>query len=818
VGVNYNTQTRDVVIARFVISELGDFTMYLILMLTLLPLVLYLISFRLTDTYTYRLYFRSYAGSLPLLIFFTISLFVWLTATNRFVFFGQDFPFLSLTSKLSVVLPLLLFGITLTQQPETYRSYQLNLSANFTRYAFFIVLIAAFALTTIKQNELNNRNFSIIEPQAQNTINSDLNAVLDEVQDSLEAHNIRYTYSGLIKAVAGHPGFKTLINSGATDVYTKSILQQLIQKPNSAIRIDNPLYITFNGFHYNALYNDRLYLHLPPLENKKVWNGSIFQQGDSTAVFALNKWINGRYEILYPLKEKNFWIYHFANAVRAGYETDSMLKRNVGITLDYALYKNVQESIDNLYAENTPGNKGFRFSAIAADGDGNIRLMNDFVTNRRKLDPNDNESIEKLQQKHFFFSNIRNERDQWGNSNLIALHLGPGSSVKPLTTAAIASQINAGWESLHMQAPGQEEYGYYAGFKLLKPWKNDDHYRAGYLDISRFLEVSSNFYQSAMIFLGSYPREAFIKNNKANIKNVLTPQAGNNNAYPLFEVNGYAYHLPNYNSRKGNWPVTDDSKKKSFFGNEASVLSEGLTKNLGLQTKEVVTKDTTIAEYRRSGMLDSMHYGLLSADKSIYYLWSMPEHAMFLQHQRSFKEPYQNFNIGLKTTTLGGYPYQVSPFKMLEMYLSLFSQNRNFGLSVLPGRQNKVVWKADTTWKGNFNTFLANHIFKGMNAVINGGWGTAHGIGSVANSHPGYYFYAKTGTINEQGSGLRNSRRLAVIISNKDMQQAVNIGNKDTKLYSFYFAIDNNKDFDWSLLSRIIEATMASKSFQDYFK
>jgi len=820
VGVNYNTQTRDVVIARFVIGELGNFTMYLTLVLTLLPLILYLISYRLTDDAHFKLNYKSYAGILPLLLFFTTSLFVWLTATNRFVFFGQDFPFLSLTSKLSVVLPLILFGITLTQQPNTYRSYQLNLQSNFTRYAFFTVLIAAFALTTIKSNELSNNNFSIIVEKTKNRINNDLNAVMGEIQDSLDAKRLHYSYSGLMKIMADDKNFKALLNDSVTDNYTRSILKQLVEKPSSAMRIDNPLYITYNGFQYSALYNDHLYLHLPPVENKSVWNGSVVEQYDSSNRFAINKWINGRYEILYPLKERNFWLYHFANAIRSSYEADTLLKKNVAISLDFNLLKSTQGMIDNTYGDVTQSNRGFRFSVIAADGDGNIRLMNDFVTNRKLLDPNDDYAIQKLQQKHFFFSNIRNERDQWGNSNLIALHLGPGSSVKPLTTAAIASQVNAGWESLHMQAPGALQYESYAGFKLLKPWENDDHYRAGYMDVSRFLEVSSNFYQSAMIFLGSYPREAFIKNNKASIKNVLSTQAGNNNTYPLFEVNGFAYHLPNYENRKGKWPASDEAaKRKDFFGNENSVLANGLQTNTGLQTKEVVQKDTLLASYRKESMLDSINYSYLSANRSIYYLWSMPERSSLLQSQRSFKEPYQNFNIGLKTTTLGGYPYQVSAYKMLEMYLSLFTQNRNFGLNIMENPQRNVAWKVDTTWNGaaNFNRFLAAHIFKGMNDVIYGAWGTAHGIGGLAAAHPGYYIYAKTGTINEQGSGLRNSRRLVVVIANKNMQEAENIGRKDTKLYALYFAIDNNKDFDWGLLNQILNETMASNSFIHYF-
>jgi len=478
--------------------------------------------------------------------------------------------------------------------------------------------------------------------------------------------------------------------------------------------------------------------------------------------------------------------------------------------------------IGQTYTEASRNNKRFKFTVIAADGDGNVRLMNDFVSNRTWLDPNDATAIHKMQQQHFFFSNIRNERDQWGNANLLSMHLGPGSSVKPLTTAAIASQVNAGWGALHMLAPGQAEYANYGGFTLLKPWENDDHYRAGYLSIDKFIEVSSNFYQSAMIFLGSYPKSAFIENNTVSLKNVLSTSAGKNNSYPVFEINGGAYYLPNYNSRKGNWPATDlnEEKKKSFFGNENSVLANGMEVNAGLRVKDKDKNDNTPGSYTRVNMLDSLTYNLLSANKGSAFLWSMPEQSTFLQSQRDFKEPYQNFNLGLKTTTLGGYPYQVSPYKMLEMYLSLFTQNRNFSLQLIPKHQSPIHWQVDNTWASTrpFNEFLAAFVFKGMHDVIYGGSGTAHAIGGLAGGHPGFYFYAKTGTINEQGSGAKNSRRLVVTITNRDMQIADNIGDPSTRIYTLYFAVDNNKDFDWSLLNNIINETMASQSFVNYFR
>src|SRR5690606_1295511 len=160
VGVDYSTQTRDVVVARYIISEMGNLVMYEILVLLLLPLILYLIAYRVhlvpTDKGKPR-DLDSYAGLIPLIMLFTIALFVWLTATNRFVFFGQDFPFLSLTSRISVLVPLILFGFTLIQRPTMHHAFQINLRNNAIKYLFFFGIIAAFALSTVKQNELNNK-------------------------------------------------------------------------------------------------------------------------------------------------------------------------------------------------------------------------------------------------------------------------------------------------------------------------------------------------------------------------------------------------------------------------------------------------------------------------------------------------------------------------------------------------------------------------------------------------------------------------------------------------------------------------------------
>ncbi|HTO14512.1 MAG TPA: hypothetical protein VLZ83_02025 [Edaphocola sp.] len=928
IGVDYPTQTRDVVVARYLISEMGNLVMYLILILIMLPMILYLMAYRvhlITLSKEDNKDIDSYAGLIPLILLFTLSLFVWLTSTNRFVFFGQDFPFLSLTSRISVVLPLILLGFTLTQKPTTYNAIHINLKNHSIKYLFFFGLIASFALTTIRQNELNNKNFTVIMDTTKEHLDVGLNNILSDIQDSLEVKRIKPSYAQLISILSKDKKFKSFKNDSVQDVYTHSILNNLIEQPSTAFRLDNPLFIIYDNGRYYSMYNKNLYLELPPIESRNIWNGSINESlyykevasstitynnqtknevlpyfrndvnksmqlailpgswfannqneniglinitnnfkgrakvfvyknrfrnieqnaasftttlehddiatvylNDQSTVFgfrnsgnqfASNKWINGTYKIIYPLKEDNFWIYNFANAIKTAYSNENDLHNNVGITLDYELSKRVQKFVNNSTTNASKKTKNYNFSAIAADGEGNVRFMTDYVSSRQPLDPNNDAAIYALQRKQFFFSNAKNERDQWGNRNLLNLFLGPGSAIKPLTVAAVASQLNAGWEQLILSPPSEAEVKEYAGFKLLKPWKNDEHYH-DFITLPKYIEVSSNFYQSLMIFLGSYSRDYFYnqETNKYSLSNLLSREAGENNTVPNVWLSNQRYYLPNYKKGKGNWPATDKREKHlSYFGNENSLISMGFEQNLNLRTKDKDKKDFIPTSADKVNFVDTNLFKTLEQNRSGGMLWSFPEQSFFLQSERAFEEKYQNFNLGLKTTTLGGYPYRLTPFKMLEMYMSMFTQNKNFHLGVTKKIDSFHRWNIDSTWKepGIYNLFLAHNIIEGMQNVIFGANGTARRLQNLRNQYPGYYFYAKTGTINEQTSKGRSSRRLIVMVSNKDLTIANY--DKNAKIYGWFFAVDNTGDFDWDLLQNIIKESINSSSFKYYF-
>lgn len=921
VGVNYNTQTRDVVVARFIIGELGFYNMYLILIMCLLPLLFYLISFKLkSQDGVFNI--DSYTGLIPLILFFTICLFVWLTSTNRFVFFGQDFPFLSLTSKLSVLLPLMLFSILLIQRPQTYNFQNIKTELALSRYLLLFGLILVASAFTIIKNELTQNNFNVVVPSTKNYIEQPLDNLFTIIQDSLSHRRKRVTYDHLCKIIKTDPRYIQLVNNDIKEPYTKSILRAWEQNPSSAMRVNNPLYIRYDQGRYRAEYNNTLYLALPLADDRKIWHGSIdesldintenvsikynniteniqlpyyrhdnknnlslciipstwmntstqpkailnvanqfkgqtnvllqkhdaktqtqsslnfsksFESGDVVSVqanknnfdisfatqgvnYVNHKWVNNTYRSIYPMGATNFWVYNLANSLRTPYKNTPTQKLN--ITLDYNLYLTIHNRVNSVYSRNKK-NKKINFSVIAADGNGNIRTMNDFNGMRQNLDPNNSQKIYKLQQEHFFYSNANKERKQWGNANLLHLHLGPGSSIKPAILAAIGSQAHLEWDKLYYIKSVLAEESNYAGLPIAQGWKNIEHYKGPKINTSEYIEHSSNFFHSVILFLGSYPKASFLnKENHLSLKNILTQNPKKNNSFPKLELDNTPFYLPNYSDNK--WPSSNSNQKsKSYFANENSLLANGIAANLNLATTDIDKHDGSPMNTSKVFFFDSSTNALLRANNFINSIWTLPEASSFSQKMRHYisskrkNEINENFNLGLKTPTLGGYPYQITPLKMLEMYNALFTQNMNYRASITQTNFPFLPWHIDSSWTQDaFNQFLANQVFLGMKKVITTGTGTK--LKTLTTEFPQLNFYAKTGTINEESSGAASSRRLILTITDNDVSKTENI-NRRTKVYSIYFVIDYNKDFDWELVKQITRECIQSTSFKNYF-
>ena len=142
------------------------------------------------------------------------------------------------------------------------------------------------------------------------------------------------------------------------------------------------------------------------------------------------------------------------------------------------------------------------------------------------IDPNNEELIEELGILSYMNPNSKRDENLFGNLNLCYLQPGPGSSLKPITYAAVISQNqDMDWAALELMSPKlinndsvastDGRYYYlrkfgpqyrYAADRAFKSLTSDE---AGYNDkgwISNdfYLAMSSNYYNALITYLGHY--------------------------------------------------------------------------------------------------------------------------------------------------------------------------------------------------------------------------------------------------------------------------------------------------------------------------
>ena len=120
VGAMWNAQVTDIVLLRYIIAEHG-----ILLPVLILLLFLGMLYYGLKKTTYYR-FTKSILIQIPLLILIQ-GILVWLANTQRFIFFGQDFPLLSVTSTFMVLYFFVLITIWVVAaiiESVMYRAYR----------------------------------------------------------------------------------------------------------------------------------------------------------------------------------------------------------------------------------------------------------------------------------------------------------------------------------------------------------------------------------------------------------------------------------------------------------------------------------------------------------------------------------------------------------------------------------------------------------------------------------------------------------------------------------------------------------------------
>lgn len=100
-GSTYTTQTTDLVITRYVMAEHGKWLVFLFMILFLECILICCFESALEHP-------KNRLGVSALVLMFSLALMVFLSATNRVVFIGQDFPLISIQSFVALLFPITL--------------------------------------------------------------------------------------------------------------------------------------------------------------------------------------------------------------------------------------------------------------------------------------------------------------------------------------------------------------------------------------------------------------------------------------------------------------------------------------------------------------------------------------------------------------------------------------------------------------------------------------------------------------------------------------------------------------------------------------
>ena len=160
-GSPYMTQISDLVTVRYLI---GEHSQYVVIQVLFLMLVL-VFSALSGDT---RFNIFSKVRVQILCILFMVGFFIWMAATNRMIFLGQDFPLLSLNSLLtlffsfSILFAAIALGQLANNDPEktpVFNTFGRDLGYTLARG----LLVVGTLLIWIRQYDLNSKKFDLDE-------------------------------------------------------------------------------------------------------------------------------------------------------------------------------------------------------------------------------------------------------------------------------------------------------------------------------------------------------------------------------------------------------------------------------------------------------------------------------------------------------------------------------------------------------------------------------------------------------------------------------------------------------------------------------
>lgn len=552
----------------------------------------------------------------------------------------------------------------------------------------------------------------------------------------------------------------------------------------------------------------------------------------SSTFYARSVVINGRRDFVYPMSEKFFWAYSFANEVR-NQKNNAARKikqheklpndfhADIPITIDKTLTKELKDCLSDAMTDSRT-----YASVIVADGDGQIRAM---VDNRRgeysRLNPNDRKRMAEISDEMYMNLIYQIDNAYFGNINLMEIPGGPGSSQKPIVWTAVASGIDYDWKNLKI-TKFKEEYPIIDGkyysirhfnsermypdkskttFTALK-WPDENNGNG--VSLKEYMDHSSNYYNALMLYIGSFSnhdmRIAATKDNTTVFAKLERGTLNNVDkyaeAFPILESNGVKFRL--------NKSLSRDYENSLLFNRLHSMFGF----NRGAKLNSLYP----------SLSLDTIRVNLKSGIGYAFSKGSTFKYVLDDNSDRAFNR------TAIHQTAVGGSAaWQVTPLFMAQCFGRLVMLKSNYNLTVEPAR-NKGEYipfgdlsdgfkEARSTFLDGMNNLQTLGVFNSIKAVLNDVDGKS------------YYVYGKTGTSNEPESELpllktygygkknlsRDLHRLALVITSDTLSGKSVEDLKEVKFYTVYFTTRYNLGQSYKT---VVEKIVNSGTFKKYME
>lgn len=318
-GVSWDTQKTDVVVSRYVIGEHSIWAVYSLIVLFILLFTGIYVSTRGQNKFTLL-------GCGAILLLLCQSLFIMMAVTNRFIFFGQDFPLLSQHSILTILLTTGLFSIAIlsTLQPvrctEDTRGYNVpdKRSIGILTGVFLLVVLmdpslsgsdrsfnvaGAFKQTRAEMEDVNelletyqhsNRNKLASEGIVQH-FKTDAQLEKEKDQTEHKPKKLQSDYSRFIQMFDTELALgDTLANrakrGGGVSRFTASLYRIYRDKLSKENRPSDIIHLKANQAGILQFgFSNSYYLLTTPESDKHVWTGDILpsEKGERTSVLSV---------------------------------------------------------------------------------------------------------------------------------------------------------------------------------------------------------------------------------------------------------------------------------------------------------------------------------------------------------------------------------------------------------------------------------------------------------------------------------------------------------------------------------------------------